>query len=74
MVQFNDYIIRKQLTKGEPEIANKVEENIKIFLNVLESVEVLFEITSKKVFGNKRKFIVIFIIQAVKYETKFIHI
>ena len=66
MVLFNDQVIRKQLTKGEPEVTNKTEENVKIFLNVLENVEVLIEITSKRIMGNKRRFIIIFIIQAVK--------
>jgi Peroxisomal membrane protein (Pex16) len=66
MVLFNDQIIKKQLTKGEPAIGNRTEENIKIFLSVLENVEVLIEISSKKILGDKRKFIIIFIIQAVK--------
>lgn len=65
MVLFNDQIIRRELMKGEPRVSNDTEEAIKLFLTVLENVEVLIEITSKKVLGNK-KFIIIFLIQAVK--------
>jgi hypothetical protein len=53
--------------KDEPKYTNGTEEAIKLFLTVLENVEVLIEISSKRVLGNKRKFIIVFIIQAVKY-------
>lgn len=67
MVLFNDQLIRKELTKGQPKSVNSdTEESIKLFLTVLENVEVLLEITSKRVLGNKKKFFIIFIIQAVK--------
>jgi Peroxisomal membrane protein (Pex16) len=67
MVLFNDQIIRKQLTKDLPSDAtNQAEESVKLFLTILETVEVLIEITSKKILGNKRRFIIIFIIQAIK--------
>lgn len=66
LVLFNDQIIRRQLTKGEPKISNETEENIKLFLTILENVEVLLEITSKQVLGHKRRFFIIFIIQTVK--------
>lgn len=65
-VLFNDQIIRRELTKGEPKTTNDTEENIKLFLTILENVEVLIEITSKRSLGNKKKFFIIFIIQAVK--------
>lgn len=67
MVLFNDQIIRKQLLKGQPgSSVGDTEESIKLFLTVLENVEVLIEITSKQILGDKRKFIIIFLIQAVK--------
>lgn len=69
MVLFNDQLIKRQLTQGdETELVNQTEDNIKLFLTVLENVEVLIEITSKKILGDKRKFIIIFLIQAVKLE------
>lgn len=70
MVLFNDQIIRAQLTKGQlRDSINQTEENVKLFLTVLDNVEVLIEITSKKVLGNKRRFIIIFFIQAVKWDS-----
>lgn len=67
IVLFNDQVIRRELLKGEPQDAiSDTEESIKLFLTVLENVEVLIEITSKKILGNAKKFIIIFIIQAVK--------
>lgn len=67
MVLFNDQVIRRELFKGEPtDLINDTEESIKLFLTVLENVEVLIEITSKKILGNTKKFLIIFIIQAVK--------
>lgn len=66
MVLFNDQVIRRELLKGQPRHSKSdTEESIKLFLTVLENVEVLIEITSKKILG-KKKFIIIFIIQAVK--------
>lgn len=71
MVLFNDQLIKRQLTQGdETELVNQTEDNIKLFLTVLENVEVLIEITSKKILGDKRKFIIIFLIQAVKLANK----
>lgn len=67
IVLFNDQVIRRELLKGEPQDAiSDTEESIKLFLTVLENVEVLIEITSRKILGNAKKFIIIFIIQAVK--------
>lgn len=67
MVLFNDQIIRRHLTKGEPRcVSNETEDAIKLFLTVLENVEVLIEITSKQILGNKKKFFIVFMIQAVK--------
>lgn len=67
MVLFNDQIIRRELLKGQAtDSINDTEESIKLFLTVLENVEVLIEITSKQILGGKRKFIIICIIQAVK--------
>jgi len=67
MVLFNDQIIRRELTKGEPrDLVNETEEAIKLFLTIVEHVEVLLEITSKKLLGSTKKFIIIFIIQALK--------
>lgn len=67
MVLFNDQVIRRQLTKSDSrDSTNQTEENVKLFLTVLDNVEVLLEITSKKILGNKRRFIIIFVIQAVK--------
>lgn len=66
MVLFNDQVIRRELLKGQPRnTRNDTEDSIKLFLTVLENVEVLIEITSKKTLG-KKKFIIIFLIQAVK--------
>lgn len=66
MVLFNDQIIRRELLKGQPKhLVNDTEESIKLFLTVLDNVEVLIEITSKQILGRK-KFVIIFIIQAVK--------
>lgn len=65
-VIFNDQIIRREVYKDEIQYRNEDEHKLKLFLTVLDTVEVLIETTSKKFFGNKRKFIVIFIIQAVK--------
>ena len=67
LVIFNDFIIRKELTKTERRnVVNDEEQKLKLFLTVLENVEVFIEITSKRVLGNKKKFIVIAIIQIVK--------
>lgn len=67
MVLFNDQVIRRHLTKGEPRcVSNETEDSIKLFLTVLENVEVLIEITSKQILGNKKKFFIVFLIQAVK--------
>lgn len=66
MVIFNDHIIRKQVLKTEINDFNDEEHKLKLFLTILENVEVFIEITSKRVLGNRRKFIVIFIIQVVK--------
>lgn len=67
MVLFNDQVIRRELLKGEPsDSISDTEESIKLFLTVLENVEVLIEITSKRILGNAKKFIIIFFIQAVK--------
>lgn len=63
----NDQIIRREVTKHEhPNPINSEEHKLKLFLTVLENVEVLIELTSKKILGDKKKFIVIFLIQAVK--------
>lgn len=67
MVLFNDQVIRRHLTKGESRsVSNETEDSIKLFLTVLENVEVLIEITSKQILGNKKKFFIVFLIQAVK--------
>jgi hypothetical protein len=67
LVLFNDYIIRRELLKSEPQnTVNDTEDSIKLFLTVLDAVEVLIETTAKQVLGNKKKFFIIFIIQAVK--------
>lgn len=63
----NDQIIRREVNKHDVSNAiNGEEHKLKLFLTVLENVEVLIEITSKKIIGDKKKFIVIFLIQAVK--------
>jgi Peroxisomal membrane protein (Pex16) len=68
MVLFNDQVIRCQLTKDATrDPTNEAEEKIKLFLAVLDNVEVFIEVSSKKVLGNVKKFIVIFVIQAIKY-------
>lgn len=66
MVIFNDHIIRKEVLKTEINNFNDEEYKLKLFLTVLENVEVFIEITSKRVLGDRKKFIVIFIIQVVK--------
>lgn len=67
MVLFNDQIIRRELLKGQArDYHNDTEESIKLFLTVLENLEVLIEITSKQIFGKNKKFVIICIIQAVK--------
>ncbi|XP_070503547.1 peroxisomal membrane protein PEX16 [Chironomus tepperi] len=66
LVIFNDYIIRKELNKTERTNVNDEEQKLKLFLTILENVEVFIEISSKRVLGNRRKFIVIAIIQIVK--------
>lgn len=66
MVIFNDHIIRKEVLKTEINHFNDEEHKLKLFLTILENIEVFIEITSKRVLGNRRKFIVIFIIQVVK--------
>lgn len=67
LVICNDQIIRKEITKTDDTSQRHNEEHtLKLFLTILENVEVLIEITSKRILGYKRKFIVIFLIQAVK--------
>jgi peroxin-16 len=70
LVIFNDQIIQREVSRQQNEDdacrRNDEEHRLKLFLTILDNVEVLIEITSKKMFGDKRKFIVIFIIQAVK--------
>lgn len=65
LVIANDQIIKREVYKQEYRTANinSEEHKLKLFLTVLENVEVLIEITSKKILGDTRKFIVIFIIQ-----------
>lgn len=65
----NDQIIRQEVTKQIQDNSIKIdseEYTLKLFLTVLENVEVLIELSSKKILGDKKKFIVIFLIQAVK--------
>lgn len=67
IVLFNDQLIRRELSKGRPQTVNHDEEfKLKLFLTILENIEVFIEITSQKVLGTKKKFIIIFLIQAVK--------
>ncbi|CAG9808134.1 unnamed protein product [Chironomus riparius] len=66
LVIFNDFIIRKELNKTERTNANDEEQKLKLFLTILENIEVFIEISSKRVLGNRKKFIVIAIIQVVK--------
>lgn len=66
LVLFNDELIRRKLNANQPQICNKTEENVKLFLTILDDVEVLIEFTSERILGRKKKFIVIFLIQAVK--------
>jgi len=66
LVLFNDQLIRRELLKRQPRHSvNDTEESIKLFLTILDNVEVLIEVTSKRVLG-KKKFAIIFVIQAVK--------
>lgn len=66
LVLFNDELIRRKLGANQPQVCNKTEDNVKLFLTILDDVEVLIEFTSERVLGPKRKFIIIFLIQAVK--------
>jgi peroxin-16 len=66
LVLFNDQLIRRKLNRNQPFIGSKTEDNVKLFLTILEDVEVLIEFTSEKILGKKKKFIIIFFIQAVK--------
>lgn len=67
LVIANDQIIRREISKND--IRNSIngeEHKLKLFLTVLENVEVLIEITSRKILGDKKRFFVIFLIQSVK--------
>ncbi|KAG5672379.1 hypothetical protein PVAND_002511 [Polypedilum vanderplanki] len=69
LVVFNDQIIRREVINRHDDDSRErydEEHKLKLFLTILDNLEVLIELTSKKMFGNKRKFIVIFIIQTVK--------
>lgn len=68
LVIANDQIIKREVYKHEFRTAsiNSEEHKLKLFLTVLENLEVVLEITSKRILGDKRRFIIIFIIQAVK--------
>lgn len=67
LVIANDQIIRREINKHDLQNSiNGEEHKLKLFLTILENLEVLIEITSRKILGDKRRFIVIFLIQAVK--------
>lgn len=54
------------MNKTERPNVNDEEQKLKLFLTILENIEVFIEISSKRVLGNRKKFIVIAIIQIVK--------
>ncbi|CAO1425222.1 unnamed protein product [Diamesa serratosioi] len=75
LVLFNDQIIKKEYYKSQgvhKSLHNVSEDKLKLCLTILEHVEVLIEISSKRVLGDKRKFIIIFFIQAIKCITRLV--
>lgn len=63
LVLFNDTLI----TRGDNEDCYDAKEKIKIYLTVIEYVEVFLELTSQKLWNNTGKWSTITIIQLAKY-------
>jgi peroxin-16 len=66
LVIINDEIIRREIHKDKSVNYDCEEHRLKLFLTVLESLEVLFEVSARRAFGKRKKFIVICVIQAIK--------
>jgi peroxin-16 len=65
IVLINDRIILKEVTKGDP-VVEKLVDYLELSLTTLEYCEVFIELSFRKLFGLKGKFLVITVVQILK--------
>lgn len=72
MMLFNDQIILDNAKRTAPTAHGKVKkklfssENIKRFLTVVDYIEVFVEVSAKKLWGTRGRWIIIVLLQALK--------